>query len=254
MAVAIAGIAVWQGRAWATRNAEDQQLRAALSPGPNAQPMAEREKLILAASHGRARRSGDTLRLKLANGRETKFVSRSKACAADDAEHCIVYSLLAVLPSRHAYLVDETYYEGGGALLIDDRNGRKTDLPGVPMFSPYADEILTINNDVEYEHEFDLQVWKRVRDHYVMEWGHKTLDVQEECSETLLHWDSNDRLTVRFSADSAQPRPVTWTGTLIRSNGRWRLEMLIPAVVLNPPPPPGSGPGAAVSTPRTATD
>jgi len=165
--------------------------------------------------------------------------SESAKCADDDAAHCVVYALVADLPTRHAYLVNEGFYEGGNFLLIDDRIGRQTVLPGLPMFSPDSQELLTIDNCVAYGSDLDLQIWKRSGDRFVEEWSHRTFS--DQISEELVRWSSRDRLSLKFSTTELTGKPpVHWLGALVRHGKAWRLEMKLPPTLkdldLGPPP------------------
>src|SRR6185312_2095026 len=141
-----------------SRATEDAELRLALAPDAQPSPHRDPERRALALSHGRAERRGERLRLKLSGGRILTLRSRPENCELDNVDRCVNYRFIVDLPSRHAFLVDKGYYEGGDILLIDDTTGRSTILPGLPIFGPDSRELISIDNCVAYGGEYDLQI------------------------------------------------------------------------------------------------
>jgi hypothetical protein len=207
-----------------------------MAPDASPRPGVDAEGQALGLSGGRAKRMGDALSLKLANGKSLKLSSQPKNCELDNVDHCVIYRFVADLPTRHAYLVDEGYYEGGDILLIDDRTGRRTVLPGIPIFGPTSQELISIDNCVAYGGDYDLQVWKRAGDHFVVEWRHVTEPLTDEVDEEVVSWSDPDRIALRFKSTGSTGGPsYQWSGALVRKQGAWRLEAKVPEDLLPRP-------------------
>ena len=207
--------------AWASRQTEDARLRAALRGH-----VENSEAVALADSGGHARRAGDVLIVKPSKAAEVRFRSAPKRCIDDDVQHCVIYTLVAYLPSRHAYLVDKSLYEGGNGILIDDRTGRETVLPGIPLFSPDSNEVVSTPDCFHYQCRYDLEIWKRTGDHFVFEWGHAAFPSIDEVSIDLDRWDEPDRITASLSGDEAE---ASGKAMIVRKGGRWRMDAKMPA-------------------------
>ena len=212
-----------------SRASEDAQLKAALAP--DAQPGQDKdpEARALVLSQGRAERRGDSLRLKLSGGRILKLFSRPKDCELDNVDRCVNYRFIADLPSRHAFLVDATHYEGGDILLIDDTSGRRTALPGIPIFGPDSQELISIDNCTAYGGDYDLQIWKRAGDHFVITWKHETDALAAPVEKEVASWSRPNRIELRLRSEDWLGHPSRrWSGALVRSGSGWRLEAKTP--------------------------
>jgi hypothetical protein len=234
--VVLLAAALSPSAAWASRQTEDARLRAELTRPP---PRGNPEPGALAESNGRARRRGNVLILRTDRAGEIRLRSNDKACMDDDEGRCVWYRLVADLPSRHAYLVEQGLYEDGNTLLIDDQTGRRTILPGAPLFSPDSQELISAACHIQSVCDHDLEIWKRQGDHFVFEWGHDPFDLQELASIDTERWDEPDRVTVDFSTLGYFPPPGHWQAVITREGGRWRLDAKIPPHLLASPEPKG---------------
>jgi hypothetical protein len=222
---------------WASRQTEDVRLRTELMrPAPRANP----EPGALAESKGKARRNGNVLISRTHRAGDIRLRSHDKACTDENAPGpCVWYRLVADLPSRHAYVVEQGLYEDGHTLLIDDRTGRRTILPGTPLFSPDSQELIAAACNIQSVCDHDLEIWKRSGDRFVFEWGHDPVDLQELASIDMERWDEPDRVTVDFSTLGYFPPPGHWQAVITRQGGQWRLDANIPPHLLAPPEPKG---------------
>lgn len=218
--------------ALADAKSEDAAIAAARRHHLNQRGM---ETEALKAAAGKAARQGERLILTLAGaGKPQIFADNRKACSDDNAADCARYRLVAALPSRHAFLVSKSVYEGcADLILVDDRSGRRTTLSEVPVFSPDGERLL-VQNDCEMgggADEHHLEIWKRAGDGWKLEWSYT--DDQAMAAEpklmNLFHsqvasWDG-DRITLRFTATiDGFASDQHWTGTLTRTPKGWRLE------------------------------
>jgi hypothetical protein len=76
---------------------------------------------------------------------------------------CYGFSLVADMPSRHAYLVADISYEGGTVALIDSRTGTQAQFSEIPRFSPDGKLLLVISNDAGSDAGL-IQLWSREDD------------------------------------------------------------------------------------------
>ena len=148
--------------AHADRQAEDAQLNAAFAVAYDPQKIISLESSIIATSGGRARRDGGKLSLKTEKGSAVTLANDESGCDADSPDHakCYDYTLLADLPSRHAFLVAQSYDEGGKILMIDDRTGTRTDFTELPRFSPDGKLLLVVSNDEDSDASL-VELWSR---------------------------------------------------------------------------------------------
>src|SRR5262245_40508973 len=69
------------------------------------------EPNVIALSGNRAKRQGNSLVLNLASGKQVTFVTRPTCVPNASAEEdCVFYHLMAIWPSRHAYLLSRSYF------------------------------------------------------------------------------------------------------------------------------------------------
>ena len=95
---------------------------------------------------GRARRQGPRLTLQLTDA-DSLNLADNLSCPAEGRteENCAEYYLLADLPTRNAFIVGRNL---GGAIdfqLIDNRNGRRQTLAGIPLFSQTSGAFVVVN-------------------------------------------------------------------------------------------------------------
>jgi hypothetical protein len=197
------------------------------------------EAVALPAAQGRAVRKGDDLIFALAGGKTKTLHNDIAGCAHGDA-HCDGYRLVADLPARHFYLVNEYFHEGGDYWLIDDRSGRFIRIDNVPQFSPNGRRFLVEDDDVAGYHQNDLEIWRREGDGAVLEWGAALTEADTGVSHQfgpphsmLLSWQG-DRITLHFiTMLNGGPDPnrivvMQWNGTLTRGADGWHLSVRAP--------------------------
>jgi hypothetical protein len=148
--------------AHADRKAEDAELDAAFAAEYESQKMIALEPAVIAASGGRAKREGATLTLNMSQGPAVALTNDEAGCEPPNAdrEKCYDYTLLADLPTRHAFFVAQSYDEGGRVVMFDDRTGKRSDFTELPRFSPDDALLLVISNDEESDAGL-IQLWSR---------------------------------------------------------------------------------------------
>jgi hypothetical protein len=148
--------------AHADRQAEDAQLNAAFAVEYDPQQMISLEPGVIAASGGWARRDGATLSLNIEKGSAITLTNDESGCQPDHPDHlkCYDFTLLAYLAGQHAFLLAESFDEGGKVLMIDDRTGTRTEFTDLPRFSPDGKLLLVISDDEEGD-AGAIELWSR---------------------------------------------------------------------------------------------
>jgi len=192
--------------------AEDAQLTAAFAAEYDPQKMIALEPDVIAASGGWAKRDGAALRLNVEKGAAVTLTDDESGCAKDhpDPLNCYDFTLLAYLPSRHAFLVTQSYDEGGKVLLIDDRTGARTDFTELPRFSPDGALLVVISNDEDSD-TGTIALWSRDGDMVKKLWTAPDTIGAEEVD--FVAWkDDGIQLDLAFSQGDEKPqlhRPAT---------------------------------------------
>jgi hypothetical protein len=190
------------------------------------------ETRILANVAGRAKRDGSNLTLKLVNAQQLVMTDQPEACEKGP-DGCEIYVLMAAVPRSHAFVIQKFYYEGSDFFLIDDRNGQRTMLNGMPTFSPSGTEFLVAPfSDANDVGNNNLEIWHRQNDKWAVEWAHPFESVYEEDPSLkelyvthVVRWDRN-RIALSLSTERDPGHP--WAGTLTREDDGWRLSAQSP--------------------------
>jgi hypothetical protein len=82
---------------------------------------------------------------------------------------------------------------------------------------------------VAYGGDYDLQIWKRAGDHFVIAWKHETDALAAPVEKEVASWSQPNRIELRFSSEDWLAHPARhWSGSLVRSHGVWRLDTKAP--------------------------
>jgi len=176
------------------------------------------------------------LTLSLTHGSPVVLTGNSAACN-DGPGNCLRFELAADLPTRHAYLVAKSGYEGcADLLLIDDRSGRQTTFGAAPVFSPDSQRLLIQNECEADDHDNHFEIWRRRGDGWALEWAYT--DKQAYAADPILEgpyhtevtaWVGS-RVTLAFSTrEGSRDHGRAWTGTLEHDSEGWKL-------LASPPP------------------
>jgi hypothetical protein len=212
--------------ALADRQAEDAQLNAAAAVEYETSKTIALEPGIIAATHGRAGRDGASLVLKIAHGLPLTLTSDKSGCEPPkfDEGKCYGFTLVADLPSRHAFVVADSDYEGGKAELIDDRTGTRTKLSQIPRFSPEGDLLLVFSNSDAGDGGL-IQLWRRHGDQISKEW-----EISRDEAEGIGYYQTalvgwrHDEIRLDLTTPQMNGKPeVHHPATLTRGKSGWRL-------------------------------
>jgi len=203
------------------RGREDAQLSALGAAAYDATSTRGLEADVLAHSGARATRQGDTLSLATEKAGAVALTDKPGCEDATD-NRCIFYTLGADLPSRHAYVIAISYYEGANFLLVDDRTGRRTEIAGPPRFAPGDDDLfLTIDNDEESDWP-NIEIWRRSGDGVARVFSQRAAGLT-----TFEGWDARG-IHLRMVSVPGEPARH-WMGTVHRDASGWHLSEDPPA-------------------------
>jgi hypothetical protein len=105
------------------------------------------EATILSQVPSIAHRDGDTLFIHLNDGRNRVYEDHARACLADDAEHCLRYSLRGYDPEHSVVTLAKTFYEGFEYELLSLDSGESIVVPNEPRVAPNGQPIWAIVDD-----------------------------------------------------------------------------------------------------------
>ena len=129
------------------------------------------------------RRNGDTLRIPLRNG--TDALLRDCRREGDDF---VKFRYLGYVQRLRSHLVDVSYYEGGGYVLMADSIGRHIWLPSPPTFAPDSARFLVSSIDLEANYDPNvLEIWLLGNDSVSLEFK---VDGDRKWGPAEPHWTS----------------------------------------------------------------
>jgi len=182
---------------------------------------------------GLAERDGDKLFIAV-HGKTLVFTDDQKACAASDANKCVLYVLIANVPQSHSLVVEKfSNLEGSDSYLIDAITGRQTELSGMPVFSPDGQEMLITQMSNEIDN--NIEIWQREADTAKLEWAHpfkqsyvEDHNLREMYEARVAGW-SGDHISLALSSGD---KKYHWTGGLTHDAAGWHLTAKSPPGLL----------------------
>lgn len=106
-------------------------------------------------------RDGDKLVVKLDGGKSRVYVGNHAACDGEnvDAEKCLVFNMLRYYPQSQAFLIERGLYECGDYRFVSRRTGNETVMKSIPVMSPNARYLLSIDTSDACDREYDIAIW-----------------------------------------------------------------------------------------------
>jgi hypothetical protein len=185
----------------------------------------EREAALIAASSGRATRTGDNLKLLLKNGQSvTLYTQRLCFGVSASDSNCVEYLLVSDLPERGVYVLQKAMYTRTDYVLIDAETGKQTPLSVFPVFSPDGQRFLVAGFDRADDGDLDaIQIWRRDKDGAVVEWrmpyGNPQLGYV--AAAQVVKWDAAG-ITMEFDPGSSGGK-TKWRGLIRKVGNAWEL-------------------------------
>jgi|SRR6185369_9185874 len=180
----------------------------------------EQNKISRATGH--AVRKG--LRLELSTGK--RVIVLKDDCS--EGESYGRYSFERHLTDIGYYLVSVTAYEGGGFLLINDRNGKQTFISGEPQVSPDKKRVLATSMDfmAGYSNK-TIAMWRLVLTGLEEEYVYDTLN-EKACGASDARWLDNKSVELNLECAVSDTSDLTTKtkARLIMKKGKWDLLKL----------------------------
>src|SRR5215472_12810423 len=133
---------------------------------------------------------------------------------------CLVFRVLSYFPRTQSYLVQKSYYECGAYLLINRHTGSETVMYAIPVLSPNAKYLLSIDQSDACDRKYDIAIWSMLTDPPKLEFKYK--------AEQYENWE------VKTWKDDAQIKMKAWINGkssygqeagLVRTENGWTLEL-----------------------------
>jgi hypothetical protein len=107
-------------------------------------PSRTEEAACLAKFNDVVARSGDNLTFKLDDGKTKVLTSNTKACKETPIGPCVVYELVAYMPTSRQFVLAVDFYESSFVHLVSRQTGVVTNLEGYPRPSPNGKQFITV--------------------------------------------------------------------------------------------------------------
>ncbi len=170
------------------------------------------EALQLKKYSNLVQRKGKRIILKLSNGKTKTYKDRTKN---DNDTH--VYYLRDYLDRLGYFLLEEYYYEGADALLVNAKTGKEYGLGNIPTFSP--DNQHFVDSDTGGYSSGSIDVWRVEQDRLVRE---ATFPVQQELLPG--QWIDNETFLIREISTDQNNQPTCNDVRISRPTGRWQIR------------------------------
>jgi hypothetical protein len=105
------------------------------------------------------KRKKNQLMIRLDNGTLLTLVNKGNPKYDDTS--MANFSYIEYLPAIGYHLVHVMYYEGDSYVLINGKDGKKTDIQNIPIISPDNLRFVTASSDLEAEYNpTEIQIWR----------------------------------------------------------------------------------------------
>lgn len=183
----------------------------------NVEDAACREKL-----KGLFTRKGGTLTLNLDGGKTKSYVGNPAACDGDnvDTAKCLVFAVVGYFPQIQSFLIEKAYYECGPYLLVSRHTGRETMMDAIPVLSPNAKYLLSIDQSDACDRKYDIAIWSMETDPPKLEFkyqakGYENWDVEA--------WEDDTHIKIKAWINGE--RSYDQEAELVRNQNGWALEL-----------------------------
>lgn len=167
-------------------------------------------------------RKGDRLTLRLDGGKSKTYVGNLAACEGPNgnAEKCVVFRVSSYFPKSQSYLVEKRFYECAVYLFVSGHTGSQTVMRAIPLLSPNAKYLLSIDNDDACERKYDIAIWSLETEPPKLEfiYQHKQYE-----SWDLIAWEDDTHIKVKASFDANTS--YDQEAELVRTASHWTLQL-----------------------------
>ena len=167
-------------------------------------------------------RKGDTLTLALEGGKSKSYVGNLAACDGEnvDVAKCMVFSVKTYFPRIQSYLIERGLYECGNVLLVSRRTGSETAMSEIPVLSPNAQYLLSIDQSDACDRNYDIAVWSTQSDPPKLEFKYKAKRYE---NWEVKVWESDTQ--IRMKAWINDKASYDQEALLVRNDSGWTLKL-----------------------------
>jgi hypothetical protein len=165
-------------------------------------------------------REGDTLTLKLDDGKSKPYSGNRAACDGGDTSKCLIFRVLNYFSQTKSYLIRKIFYECGAYLLISRHTGSETIMYSIPVLSPNAKYLLSIDKSDACDRKYDIAIWSMQADPPKLEFNY--LAAQYENWEVTA-WENDARIKMKAWINGATS--YQQEAELIRKANGWTLDL-----------------------------
>jgi hypothetical protein len=168
-------------------------------------------------------RDGDTLILRLNNGKSKTFVGNRAACDGEnvDAGKCLVFYVVSYFPQTQSYLVKRGRYECGDYLFVSRRTGSETLTSEIPLLSPNAKYLLSVDQSDACDRKYDIAIWSMHTDPPTLEFKYQPKQYENWQVEA---WESDTRINMKGWING-ETLSYDQEAVLLRKGKSWILDL-----------------------------
>ena len=133
---------------------------------------------------------------------------------------CLVFRVLSYFPRTQSYLVQKSYYECGAYLLINRHTGSETVMYAIPVLSPNAKYLLSIDQSDACDRKYDIAIWSMQTDPPKLEFKYQ--------AEQYENWEVaawNDDTHIKVKGFINGKAPYDQEAELVRKETGWALDL-----------------------------
>jgi hypothetical protein len=166
-------------------------------------------------------RKGDRLTLKLDGDKSKTYVGNSAACGGEnvDVSKCLVFVVLSYFPQTRSYLVERGFYECGNYLFVSQRTGSETVMYAMPVLSPNAKYLISIDQSDACDRKYDIAVWSMETEPPKLEFKYQAKQY-ENWEVKAWQDDTHIRMKAWINGKTSSDQEAE----LVRNDGGWSLE------------------------------
>lgn len=174
--------------------------------------------------NGLSARAGDTLTIKLDGGKSKTYVGNRAACDGEnvDTAKCRVYTLRGYFPKVQSYVIEEGHYECGVYLFVSRRTGSETIMQEIPVLSPNAKYLLSIDQSDACEREYDIAIWSLETDPPKLDFRYKAEQYE---NWEVKSWKNDTHIDMKASINGNGNTVYDQDAELVRKDSGWALEL-----------------------------
>jgi len=166
-------------------------------------------------------RTGDTLILKLDGGKSKAYVGNVAACDANaDTSGCVAFMLLGYFPQTQSYLVAKAFFECGDYLFVSRRTGSETVMRAMPVLSPNAKYLLSIDQSDACDRNYDIAIWSMQTDPPKLEFNYQAKQYE---NWQVTAWEDDAHLKLKAFINGKPP--YDQEAELVRIASGWVLQL-----------------------------